>query len=161
MLDGKAEWDLLQAMPSESGFENDGYGIEFSDFPKWLEQKVEHANGINLPSGFVPQHYYWLIMTDDKGNETPIGVGKLRLPLTEWLLQHAGNIGYGIAPQYRGKGYANVFVAQLLGRAKSKGLDMVLLTVSSNNPASYKAIENNGGRLQKEINNQRWYWIYL
>lgn len=156
VLDGKAEWDMLQDLPSENGYQNDSYGIALEAFDSWLLRCIKDVNGIDLPEGYVSQHYYWLLESG-----TPIGFAKFRPILTNHPLDYGGHIGYGICQRARGKGYATPFLALILDRARAKGLDMVKLTVNDDNPASFKAIEHLNGILEKTVDGHRHYWIYL
>ena len=119
-----------------------------------------------LKPGYVPSYDYFLI--DDKENF--IGKISIRIGLTESLLKHAGNIGYGINPLYWNKGYGNKILELGLKQAKHLGLKhKVLVTCDDDNIASAKIIEKNGGILQDVIENNvedeyiltRRYWIYL
>ncbi len=157
LLDGKDVWEMLQEIPKEEkGFGNSGNGISFNDFPNYLLTNVKCANSIDLKKDYVPQIVYWLYV-DGKA----VGFSKLRTKLSNHLLQHGGNIGYGIRPSERGKGYGNLLLKLTLEKAKSKGIDTVLITCDDDNFGSKKVAENNGGLLHKTENNSCYYWIYL
>ncbi|MBN1649149.1 MAG: GNAT family N-acetyltransferase [Spirochaetales bacterium] len=155
--DDKKVWDMLQAIPrEENGFWNAGHGIPYEEFREFLVSIIRIANGIGLEDWQVPQITYWLY----KG-ETPVGISKLRLRLTEGLLKNGGNIGFGILPSERRKGYGKILLNLTLAKARAKGMDMVLLTCNDDNPGSWKIIEHNNGKLEKTEDNHRYYWIYL
>ena len=157
LLDGEREWLFLQELEwKKNGFGNDGHGIPFEDFPSYLLKHIKSANRVDLPVGIVPQTTYWL--TD--GNLI-LGLIKLRHYLTEGLLEHGGHIGYAVHPDHRGKGYGKRMLALILEKARLKGLDSVLLTCNQDNYGSRSVIEANGGRLWKESEKSRWYWIDL
>ncbi|ALS03012.1 hypothetical protein ATZ33_16990 [Enterococcus silesiacus] len=80
-------------------------------------------------------------------------------------MQIGGNIGYGIVPSERGKGYANWLLAQALLIFQERGLSKVMLTCDKTNRGSQKTIQNNGGILSDEYSVEgkivQRYWIEL
>lgn len=58
-----------------------------------------------------------------------------------------GHIGYSIVPWKQRRGYATQGLRLLLRQAKRPGLDHVEITTKTDNLASQKVIEANGGRL--------------
>jgi predicted acetyltransferase len=58
-----------------------------------------------------------------------------------------GHVGYSVVPWKQGKGYATRALGLLLAQSKGEGLAFVELTTDSNNIASQRVIEANGGRL--------------
>ena len=58
-----------------------------------------------------------------------------------------GHIGYGVVPWKRRCGYATEALRQILPEAKLVGLPLVYLTTTSDNVASRRVIESNGGVL--------------
>lgn len=124
-----------------------------------------YEKGINLPSGYVPATFLWLIDKDEF-----IGVVNIRHHLTSSLLNFGGNIGYAIRHSKWNQGYGTFMLNEALKYCKNTlHLDKVMLTCHNENIASKKVIEKNGGILQdisnvivdnKEINLRR-YWIFL
>lgn len=111
----------------------------------FIQRCQDHAAGRNLPEGWVPQSTFWLV----RGDERILGCSRLRHELTPFLSQEGGHIGYDIRPSERGKGYGNLLVKLTLGKAREVGLREVLVTADEANPASWKAIERNGGRREE------------
>ena len=76
-----------------------------------------------------------------------------------------GNIGYGIRPTERRKGYNKINLYLGLLEAFKSGLDKVMLVCETNNIASVKTIESLGGVLEKKIIDPNdglltsFYWI--
>jgi len=68
--------------------------------------------------------------------------GTMALP--EYCL---GHIGYSVVPWKRRRGYATRALQLLLPYAQAEGLSYVELTTDSDNFASQRVIESNGGRL--------------
>ena len=67
-----------------------------------------------------------------------------------------GNIGYGVRPSERRKGYATQMLKYALDVCKEKNMDEVILGCYDYNIASNKTIKNNGGILYKtDIQNKQ------
>ncbi len=128
-----------------------------------LGRLVDMAAGRNLPEGFVPMTTFWAL--DAAGGL--VGVIRLRHRLNDFLLLHGGHIGYYVARAERGKGYATEMLRQTLIEARGLGIERALLTVHTDNAASIRVIERNGGVLENEVEDvtpgklQRRYWIDL
>ena len=151
--DGRQEYELLQRIGSnENAFTNPVHGMSFEEYKEWLIQQDLWSRGENLPSGFVGQTCYWL-----KKDDQVIGMGKIRHALTEQSRKKGGNIGYAVAPEYRGKGYGNVILSLLIQKADELGIKEKVLTVEKYNWSSAKVIEKNGGVLFHE-NECRWFY---
>ncbi|MDO9390722.1 MAG: GNAT family N-acetyltransferase [bacterium] len=134
--------------------------MDYSNYQEYIQKLKNYSLGIGLPDGFVPHSTFWLIY-DDK----IIGVSNLRHSLTDKLLKEGGNIGYGIRPTERQKGYATILLQLTLEKARAMGLSKVLLTCDKDNVGSVKTILNNNGVLdsEEEINGKvhQRYWIEL
>lgn len=155
LKDAKAEYDLLQKIPAEeNGLNNNAHGLTYEEFkndflPTWLA----YEKGKKLPEGYVPCTHYFLWVDD-----TPVGYYSLRHRLNDNLRNGAGHIGYGIAKEYRGKGYATKGLELLLKKAKKLPLDTPEAYLSSlkSNPASFRVMQKNGGYLHHE-DDARYY----
>jgi len=74
-------------------------------------------------------------------------------PGTAELPPHVrGHIGYAVVPWKQGRGYATQALRDLLPRAWAEGLPYVEITADTDNVASRRVIEANGGRLVEEFN---------
>ena len=110
----------------------------------------------------APQIPYWLI---DEGKF--IGAFNLRTELNDFLMYIGGNVGYGVTPKYRRKGYATKGLSLLIIKARELGMNKLLIAAKEENIGSWKAIEKNGGVLENIItlpwqnNGQKYkrYWI--
>lgn len=158
LTDGEKELKFLRDFPTEeNGFQNpckEEFLSDITSFKKWLENRTNISKGIDLPEGRVPETIYW-IMKDDN----IVGIGRLRHYLNEKLLQHGGNIGYGISTLYRGMGIGKKALSLLIEESKKYDLDKVLLTVDEGNMASRKIIESNFGVLDRIDDGCCYYWI--
>lgn len=131
----------------ENGFINNAYGYTFDEFQTYITTCHHYAQGRNLPQGFVPSTVYVLI--DDE--EHYVGIFNLRHYLNDALKNGAGHIGYGIAPQERGKGYATLGLKMMISLAKTIILeDEIYMSVHKNNPASLQVQIKNGAYIHHE-----------
>lgn len=131
----------------------------FSDF---VEKLKKESRGENLKQGYVPATTYWLI--DEDGY---VGRVSLRHELNENLLKVGGHIGYDIRPSKRRRGFGTKALELVLPKARSLGLEKVLITCDSTNIASKKIIESNGGVFESEVSGEKGhpnklrFWIKL
>lgn len=96
-----------------------------------------------LAHGYVPQEILWIHNRDGE----IVGLVKVRTMLTPKLLREGGHIGYGIAPQHRGKGYAIAALQEAVQYCqKQHELYDLLLTAHVDNLASRHIIETVGGK---------------
>lgn len=117
-----------------------------TDFPSFLQELENCANGIGIPEGFVPHETFWLV----SGDGEVVAVSNLRLQLNENLKKDGGHIGYGVRPSARKRGYANTLLAETLKKARERNIPRVLVTCYKSNIASAKTIIKNGGILDSE-----------
>jgi predicted acetyltransferase len=94
-----------------------------------------------------------------------IGQSSLRHHLNPSLEREGGHIGYNIRPSERRKGFGTMILSLTLEKAKGIGLTRVFVTCDTDNVASARIIEKNGGRLQGQVISERsgklinQYWI--
>ncbi|MBK8995709.1 MAG: GNAT family N-acetyltransferase [Myxococcales bacterium] len=119
--------------------------IPADDFGEFLGRLAACARGEGLPRGFVPHSTYWLV-----DNGEVVAVSNLRHELTDALRREGGNIGYGVRPSARRRGFATVILGKTLERARQRGLGEALLTCAKANVGSTRAIQHNGGELTSE-----------
>jgi putative hydrolase of HD superfamily len=142
--DWEKEYQFLQAIPpEENGFYNDYHGLTPEQFrTRALPELLAHAAGRGLPPGFVPETYFFLWQ-----GGSVLGLFKVRHRLNDALRAGAGHIGYSIAPEYRGGGYAKkglaLAVAALRGLLPPEERE-VYLSCSRKNPASLAVQKANG-----------------
>lgn len=134
-----------------------------ADFAAYVRMLRDRARGVSLPPGWVPYDTYWLVLN----KADVVGVSTLRHRLTPALEDLGGHIGYAISPRQRRNGFGTAILALTLAKARERGLGSVLVTCDSDNVASARIIEKNGGRLSSEsytpLNGKivRRYWIDL
>lgn len=84
-----------------------------------------------------------------ENNERIIGTINVRWNLTEKMKRFGGNIGYGIRPTERRKGYNKINLYLGLIEAQKLGLDRVMLDCDASNIASDKTMQTLGGVLER------------
>ncbi len=127
-----------------------------------LQDCRDHAQGKNLPEGYVPCTLLWLM-----DGEEVVGMVRIRHCLSEELRQMGGHIGYGIKPSKWRQGYGERQLRLALPAAKALGIKRALITCNDNNIGSARIIEKNGGELEGvfdvirdgESTRIRRYWV--
>lgn len=132
-------------------------------FAKWFKKITDEAQGINLAENRVQATAYFLVR---RAGGKIVGAAHIRHILNDALLRHGGNIGYGVVPSERRKGFAAYMLSQALVKCRELGMERALITCDDNNVGSYKTIEKNGGVLENKTAEEdgniiRRYWIEL
>lgn len=154
--DGLDIYTMLQEIPAEeNGLINKANGLTFDEYKEWLIVKQRDSEQEGIVDGWkVPSTTFWLY-----ADGIPVGFGSVRHFLTEPLRKAGGNIGYGIAPAFRGKGYGKELLRLLLNEAKEMGIDKVLVTILLDNIASQAVAIANGGVVTERTNERVFIWI--
>ena len=154
--DGMDVYRMLQDIPlDENGLQNKVNGLTYEEYKDWLVKKQQESELDGIVDGWkVPSTTYWLY-----ADGIPVGFGKLRHCLTDALRKTGGHIGYGIAPQYRGKGYGKEILRLLIGKAYDRGIDKVLVTIRLDNQASQAVALANGGVVTERTDERMLVWI--
>lgn len=160
LRDAKKEYILAQKIPAkENDYENEAFGVTYEEYiekiiPNWTDRE----QGKELPNNYVPDTHYFL--WDD---DVPVGLFSLRHCLSDWLRDNAGHIGYGIAKEYRGKGYATEGLRLVIEEARKLPIDTdeIYMSVLKNNPASLKVMQRNGAKIVGEDKNHYYTRIPL
>lgn len=154
--DGLDIYNMLQEIPrEENGLLNKANGLSFDEYKEWLIAKHRESEQEGIVDGWkVPSTTYWLF-----ADGVPVGFGSVRHFLTDALRQAGGNIGYGIAPQYRGKGYGNEILRLLLNEAYKLGIEKALVTIHLDNKASLAVALANGGTITGRTDERVLIWI--
>lgn len=162
--DYKGEWESLISEFEENNEKLTPLAMKghANTFEEFLTEASNNSKGINLPKGFVPSDIYFLV---DDNSKYLIGAIDVRHYLNEYLSQYGGNIGYGIRPSERKKGYATQMLYLVLEECKKRKMQKVLITCFKSNIASAHTIIKNGGVLENEVfENEKIkqrYWIQL
>ena len=140
-----------------------GLNRYIGDYDGWLE-KLERDRTMAPTSKKVPAETFFLIRERDN---KLLGTINIRLTLNDTLLERGGNIGYGIRPTERRKGYNSYQLYCALKFCQEKGIKKVLITCDKDNEASAKSIQSCGGVLENEIIDNsdgkliQRYWIMV
>jgi len=114
----------------------------------WLERLKNNSNEQTVnPDWVVSTTFFALRKCDNK----IIGMIDIRHTLNQYLNLYGGNIGYGVRPSERKKGYATEILKLALKYCKQLGLQKVMLVCYKDNEASRKTIINCGSVLEKEF----------
>ncbi|MGN9906909.1 GNAT family N-acetyltransferase [Phytohabitans sp. LJ34] len=150
------------------GVHQAGGGLEeFDDvdtaagFAAWTERLRRMSDeSVPLAEGWVHATYWWIVERD-----AYLGAISLRHRLNDFLLRAGGHIGYGVRPSARGRGLATWALGAVLGHARARGIDRVLISCTVDNTASARVIERHGGVAEDERDSElgriRRYWIDL
>ena len=131
----------------ENGFENPAAGMSKAAFADYVRGLKNEAAGIGLKPGWVSATKY--ILMNDRGDY--VGIFNLRHRLNDALQEGAGHIGYGIAPEWRGRGYATEGLRLALIKARDEfGITEAYLSVHKSNPASLAVQRHFGARIDHE-----------
>ncbi|MGI9156782.1 MAG: GNAT family N-acetyltransferase [Marmoricola sp.] len=121
---------------ADEGLEDDWLEDAAADFDGFVERRrtVRQLWG-------VPITELWFVADD-----TYLGTLLIRHHLTQELADAGGHFGYHVVPSHRRQGHATAMIAQARTIAKELGLPpRLLITCRSDNVASRRAIEANGG----------------
>ena len=120
-------------------------------FGEYMHDLENEAAGIGLKPGWVPATKY--ILVNDQGEY--VGIVNLCHELNDALMEGAGHIGYGIAPEWRGRGYATEGLRLLLIKARDEfDITEAYLSVHKNNPASLAVQRHLGARIDHELDTE-------
>jgi predicted acetyltransferase len=132
------------------------------NYDEYLSAVRLFSKGLNLPTGKVRSDVFFLVRL---GEKRILGAIDIRYELNEYLFSYGGNIGYGVRPSERRKGYATKMLALALEICQQSGIKKVLVTCDETNPGSRRTIEKNGGVLENVVSyegeNVMRFWIDL
>jgi len=117
----------------------------YDNFDEWL-QFVTSIETLELRDGVHASTFFSVRQTDNK----IIGSIQLRHSLTSELWQHGGNIGYGIRPLERGKGFGKEQLYLVVDMARQMNIQELLITCDKANIVSCRTALSCGAVLLDE-----------
>lgn len=115
-----------------------GFGLTDKPFGEWVES-VRHAAETGDDT-----YGKSLLLLCFEGNRL-IGLLSVRYELPQSLSERIGDIGYGVRPSERRKGYATAMLKHALDICREKGKSSVIVGCYKDNMASARIIRKNGG----------------
>jgi predicted acetyltransferase len=138
----------------------------FENYPSysdWLAHLKTNSDPKTVPPGWVVSSTFFGVRESDG---RIIGMIDIRHELNDFLRDYGGNIGYGVRPTERRKGYATQMLSPALDYCRTLGMARVMISCDKNNPASRNTILHAGGILEKEAQEEdgltvQIFWITL
>lgn len=135
------------------------------NYDEWLKLLKSNSKKETVQDNYaVTTQFFGVRERDNK----IVGMINIRHELAnDFLRNYGGNIGYGIRPTERRKGYATQMLEQALKYCKEElNLEKVMLGCYKENEASRRTILNAGGALEREVKTENGkiaqvYWIKL
>lgn len=132
-------------------------------YDAWLDHLKATSSKETVPPGWVPSSTFFGVRESDG---RIIGMIDIRHELNDFLRDFGGNIGYGVRPTERRKGYATQMLSLALDFCRNLGLPRVMISCDKNNPASRNTILHAGGILEREALEEdgtivQIFWITL
>ena len=155
--ESEAVYEMFQQIPSvENKATNKANGLSFDEFQDFCKNAVLRAVKSSSENHVITIMY---LIFDDK---IPVGFGKFRPFMNEICIKNrAFNFAYMVAPKYRGKGHATRFIAFLKQEALKYGLSEIRGTALTENRASCRVMEKNGGVVEACFDGETTYVISL
>lgn len=150
---GNEEYEMLQNIKdSENGFSNPIYKKSYKEYLLWLQKEDDYSKGNNLLDDWIPQTTYFLYI-DGK----PVSIGRIRHRTSKYLESiGVGNLGYAISKLYRGKGYENILLKELLQNCISFGYNDIKLFPYKDNIPTIKVMLKNGGKIVCSFDDKKY-----
>lgn len=122
-------------------------------FADYVRQLAEDEVRVRR-TGWVTASMLWWVEDQEY-----LGRLQIRHELTDFLLEIGGHIGYDVRASARRRGHATAMLRAALPRAATLGITSVLITCDTDNVASRRVIEGNGGVLEDERAGKLRFWV--
>lgn len=145
----KEDYDILKEYVEEhySNYERSisaSLGMTNMNFEDWVAKINRNTTVADDEWGI----YYLYLVFDE--NDKLVGLLNIRFNLSNELRELYGDIGYGVRPSERRKGYATQMLEYALSICKEKNLEYAILGCYENNYGSNRTIIKNGGILFRQ-----------
>ncbi len=111
------------------------------NFGSFVRDLIALGEGSKVSKVWYVDRVLWLIAEGEY-----IGQASIRPRLcTEYLITYGGHVGYSIRPSKRRCGYGKKILNLALAESRAMKLSRIMVTCDSDNTASRKIIEGNGG----------------
>ena len=135
--------------------------VQDEEFSLYIDRVSSWKDEATVPEGRVPSTFLVAVIEGKIAGRLSI-----RHRLNDFLGLVGGHIGYGVAPEFRGKGGATYRLKYGLDFMKGRGEERVFISCHSENEASRKIIEKCGGEFAALVPHPyengelyRTYWI--
>ncbi|HET9499323.1 MAG TPA: GNAT family N-acetyltransferase [Marmoricola sp.] len=142
------------------GHDLDRYGATWATedgFAAFVDDKLREAVDQPRP-GWVHNTNLWWV-DGPEGAEEYVGRMSIRHRLNDGLLELGGHIGYDVRRSRRRRGHATAMLREALPVARRLGIGKALVTCDSDNVASRRVIEANGGVLEDQRGDKLRFWV--
>lgn len=119
-------------------------GLTSMKYEDWVNQMEKNTR---IPAENWGRSLTYLVFNDE---DKLIGLLNIRYELNEEMKMKYGDIGYGVRPTERRKGYATEMLEYALEECKNREMKRVILGCYKENIASARTIVKNGGSLIRE-----------
>ncbi len=123
-------------------------GLTNMKYKDWVEKVNRNSEKADDEWG---KYYLYLVFDENR----LVGLLNIRFDLPDKLKELYGNIGYGVRPSERRKGYATKMLKYALQVCKEKQMKEAILGCYEYNYGSNKTIIKNGGVLYKTISAEK------
>jgi predicted acetyltransferase len=153
---------LKSIFDEEGGFKFLGADyVPGEDFAQSLQRISNCKEEETVPEGKVP---FTFLVAEIDGKIA--GRISIRHRLNDWYALVGGHIGYGVVPEFRGKGIATSILRYGLEFLRVRGIEEAFISCKQTNDASRAVIEKCGGVFAGLVNDPmenlaeyRTYWI--
>jgi predicted acetyltransferase len=114
----------------------------FAAYLAWLERGARGEL-----EGCAPWQALWA--SDERGRL--VGLASLRHPLTPWMREFGGHVGYRVRPSQRRRGIGTRLLALALARAGALGIDEAIVVCEPGNLGSIGVLERNRAVFDREV----------
>jgi predicted acetyltransferase len=135
--------------------------VQDEEFCAYLDRVAAYKSAEKVPPGKVTSTFF-VAEIDGK----IAGRLSIRHELNDFLALTGGHIGYGVVPEFRGKGVATAMLRYGINFCRDLGIEQIYITCRVTNLASRAVIEKCGGvfaRIVQDPNKNgdsfRTYWI--